>query len=127
MHDCVPPMSPRPSTCTELTESWATLCWPVLWMSWNRQEAVAPFPPWLCLVPCFLSSLSSFPGGWTPYTHILLLQIRRLAAQCIQKNLAVFLEVKDWPWWGLLASLRPLLSPTLSMEQLRAKEVGSCL
>lgn len=50
------------------------------------------------------------------------LKIRRLAAQCIQKNLAVFLEVKDWPWWGLLASLRPLLSPTLSMEQLRAKE-----
>lgn len=50
------------------------------------------------------------------------LKIRKLAAQCIQKNLAVFLEVKDWPWWGLLASLRPLLSPTLSMEQLRAKE-----
>ncbi|XP_026640331.1 unconventional myosin-XVIIIb [Microtus ochrogaster] len=52
------------------------------------------------------------------------LKIRRLAAQCIQKNLAVFLEVKDWPWWGLLASLRPLLSPTLSMEQLHAKEEG---
>ncbi|XP_059105711.1 unconventional myosin-XVIIIb-like [Peromyscus eremicus] len=50
------------------------------------------------------------------------LKIRKLATQCIQKNLAVFLEVKDWPWWGLLASLRPLLSPTLSMEQLRAKE-----
>lgn len=50
------------------------------------------------------------------------LKIRRLATQCIQKNLAVFLEVKDWPWWGLLASLRPLLSPTLSVEQLQAKE-----
>nr|XP_006984182.2 unconventional myosin-XVIIIb isoform X2 [Peromyscus maniculatus bairdii] len=50
------------------------------------------------------------------------LKIRKLATQCIQKNLAVFLEVKNWPWWGLLASLRPLLSPTLSMEQLRAKE-----
>ncbi|KAL1768770.1 unconventional myosin-XVIIIb isoform X1 [Sigmodon hispidus] len=50
------------------------------------------------------------------------LKIRRLASQCIQKNLAVFLEVKDWPWWVLLASLRPLLSPTLSIEQLRAKE-----
>ncbi|CAO2629076.1 Unconventional myosin-XVIIIb [Lemmus lemmus] len=50
------------------------------------------------------------------------LKIRRLATQCIQKNLAVFMEVKDWPWWGLLASLRPLLSSTLSMEQLRAKE-----
>ncbi|XP_055461922.1 unconventional myosin-XVIIIb, partial [Psammomys obesus] len=50
------------------------------------------------------------------------LKIRKLAAQCIQKNLAVFLEVRDWPWWGLLASLRPLLSSTLSTEQLRAKE-----
>ncbi|GAB1290007.1 Myosin XVIIIb [Apodemus speciosus] len=50
------------------------------------------------------------------------LKIRRLAALCIQKNLTVFLRVKDWPWWGLLASLRPLLSSTLSTEQLRAKE-----
>ncbi|ERE76313.1 myosin-XVIIIb-like protein, partial [Cricetulus griseus] len=50
------------------------------------------------------------------------LKIRRLATQCIQKNLTVFLEVKDWPWWRLLASLRPLLSPTLSLEQLQAKE-----
>ncbi|XP_006249640.2 unconventional myosin-XVIIIb [Rattus norvegicus] len=50
------------------------------------------------------------------------LKIRRLAALCIQKNLTVFLKVKDWPWWGLLASLRPLLSSTLSTEQLRAKE-----
>ncbi|XP_052023609.1 unconventional myosin-XVIIIb [Apodemus sylvaticus] len=50
------------------------------------------------------------------------LKIRRLAALCIQRNLTVFLRVKDWPWWGLLASLRPLLSSTLSTEQLRAKE-----
>ncbi|EGW07183.1 Myosin-XVIIIb [Cricetulus griseus] len=61
-------------------------------------------------------------AGGPPCTHILLLQIRRLATQCIQKNLTVFLEVKDWPWWRLLASLRPLLSPTLSLEQLQAKE-----
>ncbi|ELW66479.1 Myosin-XVIIIb, partial [Tupaia chinensis] len=50
------------------------------------------------------------------------LKIRRLAAQCIQKNMAVFLEVKDWPWWQLLGSLRPLLSATVGNEQLRAKE-----
>ncbi|XP_006869250.1 PREDICTED: unconventional myosin-XVIIIb [Chrysochloris asiatica] len=49
-------------------------------------------------------------------------KIRRLAAQCIQKNVAVFLEVKDWPWWQLLGSLRPLLSSTMGEEQLRAKE-----
>ncbi|XP_017353629.1 unconventional myosin-XVIIIb isoform X1 [Cebus imitator] len=50
------------------------------------------------------------------------LKIHRLAAQCIQKNVAVFLAVKDWPWWQLLGSLRPLLSATIGNEQLRAKE-----
>ncbi|XP_058512716.1 LOW QUALITY PROTEIN: unconventional myosin-XVIIIb [Ochotona princeps] len=50
------------------------------------------------------------------------LKIHRLAARCIQKNMAVFLAVKDWPWWQLLGSLRPLLSATLGHEQLRAKE-----
>ncbi|KAM5200094.1 unconventional myosin-XVIIIb isoform 3-T3 [Hipposideros larvatus] len=50
------------------------------------------------------------------------LKIRRLAAQCIRKNMAVFLVVKDWPWWQLLGSLRPLLSASVGSEQLRAKE-----
>ncbi|KAF4011624.1 hypothetical protein G4228_003739 [Cervus hanglu yarkandensis] len=50
------------------------------------------------------------------------LKIHRLAARCIQKNVAVFLVVRDWPWWRLLGSLRPLLSATIGEEQLRAKE-----
>ncbi|XP_077016812.1 unconventional myosin-XVIIIb isoform X2 [Tamandua tetradactyla] len=50
------------------------------------------------------------------------LKIRQLATGCIQKNVAVFLAVKDWPWWQLLGSLRPLLSATLGDEQFRAKE-----
>ncbi|XP_049644039.1 unconventional myosin-XVIIIb [Suncus etruscus] len=50
------------------------------------------------------------------------LKIHRLAAQCIRKNLAVFLAIKDWPWWQLLAFLRPLLSATIGDEQLHAKE-----
>ncbi|XP_040319892.1 unconventional myosin-XVIIIb [Herpailurus yagouaroundi] len=50
------------------------------------------------------------------------LKIRRLAARCIQKNVAVFLAVKDWSWWRLLGSLRPLLSATIGDEQLHAKE-----
>ncbi|XP_062942930.1 unconventional myosin-XVIIIb isoform X2 [Cynocephalus volans] len=50
------------------------------------------------------------------------LKIRRLATQCIQKNVAVFLVVRDWPWWQLLGSLRPMLSATIGTEQLRAKE-----
>nr|XP_051691432.1 unconventional myosin-XVIIIb isoform X1 [Oryctolagus cuniculus] len=50
------------------------------------------------------------------------LKIRRLAARSIQRNMAVFLAVKDWPWWRLLGSLRPLLSSSIGSEQLRAKE-----
>ncbi|XP_023567613.1 unconventional myosin-XVIIIb [Octodon degus] len=50
------------------------------------------------------------------------LKIHRLAAQCIQKNVAAFLVVKDWPWWQLFGSLRPLLSATIGNEQLQAKE-----
>ncbi|XP_005636424.2 unconventional myosin-XVIIIb isoform X1 [Canis lupus familiaris] len=50
------------------------------------------------------------------------LKIHRLASQCIQKNVAVFLAVKDWSWWQLLGSLRPLLSSTIGDEQLHAKE-----
>ncbi|XP_075389532.1 unconventional myosin-XVIIIb-like [Tenrec ecaudatus] len=49
-------------------------------------------------------------------------KIRCLATKCIQRNVAVFLQVQDWPWWRLLGSLRPLLSTTLGEEQLRAKE-----
>uniref|UniRef100_A0A8C3YQ41 Myosin XVIIIB n=1 Tax=Catagonus wagneri TaxID=51154 RepID=A0A8C3YQ41_9CETA len=50
------------------------------------------------------------------------LKIHHLAARCIQRNVAVFLAVKDWPWWQLFGSLRPLLSATVGEEQLRAKE-----
>ncbi|XP_060040500.1 unconventional myosin-XVIIIb-like, partial [Erinaceus europaeus] len=50
------------------------------------------------------------------------LKIWRLAARCIQKNMAVFLAVKDWPWWRLLGSLRPVLSASIGDEQLHAKE-----
>ncbi|XP_070131413.1 unconventional myosin-XVIIIb [Equus caballus] len=50
------------------------------------------------------------------------LKIHRLAAQRIQKNMAVFLAVKDWPWWKLLGSLRPRLSTAIGDEQLHAKE-----
>uniref|UniRef100_F7D683 Myosin XVIIIB n=1 Tax=Monodelphis domestica TaxID=13616 RepID=F7D683_MONDO len=50
------------------------------------------------------------------------LKIRQLAVQCIQRNLAVFQVVKDWPWWQLLCYIRPLLSVTIGEDQLRAKE-----
>uniref|UniRef100_A0A8C5JWF3 Myosin XVIIIb n=1 Tax=Jaculus jaculus TaxID=51337 RepID=A0A8C5JWF3_JACJA len=50
------------------------------------------------------------------------MKIRQLAARCIQKNMAAFLAVKDWSWWQLLTSLRPLLTAAIGTEQVRAKE-----
>ncbi|XP_061459502.1 unconventional myosin-XVIIIb isoform X2 [Rhineura floridana] len=50
------------------------------------------------------------------------LKIQRLAARCIQKNVAIFHAVKDWPWWRLMCSVRPLLTVSLAECQLQAKE-----
>ncbi|XP_074976223.1 unconventional myosin-XVIIIb isoform X1 [Caretta caretta] len=49
------------------------------------------------------------------------LKIQRLAIRCIQKNLAVFRVVKDWPWWQLMSYVRPLLSVNIVEDQLRVK------
>ena len=74
------------------------------------------------LAPCPLPPSAELGRALSLHSHPL--QIHRLAARCIQKNVAVFLAVRDWPWWQLLGSLRPLLSATIGEEQLRAKEVG---
>ncbi|XP_077776126.1 unconventional myosin-XVIIIb isoform X4 [Podarcis muralis] len=50
------------------------------------------------------------------------LKIQRLAARCIQKNLAIFQAVKGWPWWQLMCGIRPLLSTSLADGQLRVRE-----
>ncbi|XP_065424958.1 unconventional myosin-XVIIIb isoform X3 [Chrysemys picta bellii] len=50
------------------------------------------------------------------------LKIQRLAIRCIQKNLAVFHVVKDWPWWQLMSCVRPLLSVNIVEDQLRVKD-----
>ncbi|XP_015744230.1 unconventional myosin-XVIIIb [Python bivittatus] len=50
------------------------------------------------------------------------LKIQGLAVRCIQKNLTVFQAVKNWPWWRLMCSVRPLLTISLAEGQLRAKE-----
>uniref|UniRef100_A0A8C8S369 Myosin XVIIIB n=1 Tax=Pelusios castaneus TaxID=367368 RepID=A0A8C8S369_9SAUR len=49
-------------------------------------------------------------------------KIRRLAVRCIQKNLAVFHVVKDWPWWQLMSCVRPLLSVNVVEDQLLLKD-----
>ncbi|XP_075754995.1 unconventional myosin-XVIIIb isoform X3 [Pelodiscus sinensis] len=50
------------------------------------------------------------------------LKIQRIAVRCIQRNLAAFQVVKDWPWWQLMSWVRPLLSVNLVEDQLRVKD-----
>ncbi|XP_067329690.1 unconventional myosin-XVIIIb isoform X1 [Anolis sagrei] len=50
------------------------------------------------------------------------LKVQRLAIQCIQRNLLSFQRVKAWSWWVLMGRLRPLLTSSLSADQLQAKE-----
>ncbi|XP_069476372.1 unconventional myosin-XVIIIb [Ambystoma mexicanum] len=50
------------------------------------------------------------------------LKIQRVALRCIQKNLAKFRDVKDWPWWELLCQIRPSLFVNIDENMFRAKE-----
>lgn len=52
------------------------------------------------------------------------LQIQDLAIRCVQKNIKKNKGVKDWPWWKLFTTVRPLIQVQLSEEQIRNKDVG---
>ncbi|KAL4657307.1 unconventional myosin-XVIIIa-like isoform X1 [Arapaima gigas] len=49
-------------------------------------------------------------------------KIQDLAIRCIQKNIKKNRGVKDWPWWRLLTTVRPLVEVQLSEEQIRGKD-----
>jgi hypothetical protein len=51
------------------------------------------------------------------------LQIQDLAIRCVQKNIKKNKGVKDWPWWKLFTTVRPLIEVQLSEEQIRNKDV----
>lgn len=51
------------------------------------------------------------------------LQIQDLAIRCVQKNIQKNKRVKDWPWWKLFTTVRPLIQVQLSEEQIRNKDV----
>lgn len=51
------------------------------------------------------------------------LQIQDLAIRCVQKNIKKNKGVKDWPWWKLFTTVRPLIQVQLSEEQIRNKDV----
>ncbi|XP_060799933.1 unconventional myosin-XVIIIa isoform X2 [Neoarius graeffei] len=49
-------------------------------------------------------------------------KIQDLAIRCIQKNIKKNHGVKDWPWWKLFTTVRPLIQVQLSEEQIRGKD-----
>lgn len=52
-------------------------------------------------------------------------QIQDLAICCIQKNIKKNRGVKDWPWWRLFTTVRPLIQVQLTEEQIRGKDVST--
>lgn len=49
-------------------------------------------------------------------------KIQDLAIRCVQKNIKKNKGVKDWPWWKLFTTVRPLIQVQLSEEQIRNKD-----
>ncbi|XP_068174348.1 unconventional myosin-XVIIIa isoform X2 [Antennarius striatus] len=49
-------------------------------------------------------------------------KIQDLAIRCIQKNIKKNRGVKDWPWWKLMTTVRPLIEVQLTEEQIRGKD-----
>ncbi|XP_066455670.1 unconventional myosin-XVIIIa isoform X4 [Eleutherodactylus coqui] len=49
-------------------------------------------------------------------------KIQQLAIRCIQKNIKKNKGVKDWPWWKLFTTVRPLIQVQLTEDQIRGKD-----
>nr|XP_032644637.1 unconventional myosin-XVIIIa isoform X8 [Chelonoidis abingdonii] len=49
-------------------------------------------------------------------------KIQELAIRCVQKNIQKNKGVKDWPWWKLFATVRPLIEVQLTEDQIRGKD-----
>ncbi|CAM4679283.1 unnamed protein product [Caretta caretta] len=49
-------------------------------------------------------------------------KIQELAIRCVQKNIKKNKGVKDWPWWKLFTTVRPLVEVQLTEEQIRGKD-----
>ncbi|OCF57867.1 myosin heavy chain [Kwoniella mangroviensis CBS 10435] len=54
--------------------------------------------------------------------RILKLINRAQAVRTIQRNARVYLQLKDWPWWGLYVKVRPLLAATRTDDELVRKQ-----
>ncbi|KAM4700158.1 unconventional myosin-XVIIIa isoform 3-T3 [Discoglossus pictus] len=49
-------------------------------------------------------------------------KIQELAIRCIQKNIQKNKGVKNWPWWKLFTTVRPLIEVQLTEDQIRGKD-----
>ncbi|XP_030392064.1 unconventional myosin-XVIIIa isoform X18 [Gopherus evgoodei] len=49
-------------------------------------------------------------------------KIQELAIRCVQKNIQKNRGVKDWPWWKLFTTVRPLIEVQLTEDQIRGKD-----
>ncbi|XP_059511193.1 unconventional myosin-XVIIIa isoform X6 [Stegostoma tigrinum] len=49
-------------------------------------------------------------------------KVQELAIRCVQKNVKKNKGVKNWPWWKLFTTVRPLIEVQLTEEQLRGKD-----
>ncbi|XP_076399037.1 unconventional myosin-XVIIIa isoform X1 [Peromyscus maniculatus bairdii] len=60
--------------------------------------------------------------GYLARQHFKKRKIQDLAIRCVQKNIQKNKRVKDWPWWKLFTTVRPLIQVQLSEEQIRNKD-----
>ncbi|XP_075417406.1 unconventional myosin-XVIIIa isoform X9 [Tenrec ecaudatus] len=60
--------------------------------------------------------------GYLARQHFKKRKIQDLAIRCVQKNIKKNQGVKDWPWWRLFTTVRPLIEVQLSEEQIRSKD-----
>ncbi|KAM9320551.1 unconventional myosin-XVIIIa isoform 1-T1 [Gastrophryne carolinensis] len=49
-------------------------------------------------------------------------KIQELAIRCVQKNIRKNKGVKNWPWWKVFTTVRPLIEVQLTEEQIRGKD-----
>ncbi|XP_069767151.1 unconventional myosin-XVIIIa isoform X7 [Narcine bancroftii] len=60
--------------------------------------------------------------GYLARQHFKKRKIQELAIRCIQKNIKKNKRVKNWPWWKLFTTVRPLIEVQLTEEQIRGKD-----
>nr|XP_033777065.1 unconventional myosin-XVIIIa isoform X18 [Geotrypetes seraphini] len=60
--------------------------------------------------------------GYLARQHFKKRKIQALAIRCVQKNIRKNKGVKDWPWWKVFTTVRPLIEVQLTEDQIRGKD-----